>query len=354
MTTGLTVRERGIAAVVVSLAIATGVLHAVASTSLVAFLVATAALAGLAWLVGFATEQLGERFGPSVTGVLQSTLGNLPEFFVVLFALREGQTLVAQTSILGSIFANALLVLGLTFVVGAWRSPDSELRFSTRLPNDTATLLLLAVFIIVLVGLSVAASDRASHHVDAISLVGAFCLLAVYVAWVIPYLRSDAAGDPAHREPPRVGVFTSAGLLAIAGVGAALVSDWFVVSLGPTIDRLGISEAFAGIVIVAIASNAVENAVAPMFAAKGRIDLALSVVKNSVSQIAAFLFPLLVIVSFAFDHHLTFQIDSVMIGALALTAIVVWQITSDGKASLFEGAALIALYVMLSVLALFE
>ena len=89
-----------------------GILRYAGAPALPAFVVATAALAGLAWVVSFATEQVGERFGPAVTGVLQSTLGNLPEFFVVLFALAAGEVIVAQFSIIGSIFANALLVLG--------------------------------------------------------------------------------------------------------------------------------------------------------------------------------------------------------------------------------------------------
>ena len=86
---------------------------------------ATLALAGLAHLVSLATEQVGERFGPAATGLLQSTLGNLPELFVVIFALRAGEVVVAQTSIIGSIFANALLVLGLVIVVGARRRPTA-------------------------------------------------------------------------------------------------------------------------------------------------------------------------------------------------------------------------------------
>ena len=95
------------------------------------FVLATLALAGLAWVVSFATEQLGERFGPGVTGMLQSTLGNLPELFVVIFALQKGELVVAQTAIIGSILANALLVLGLVIVVGARRAPDGVMRFST-------------------------------------------------------------------------------------------------------------------------------------------------------------------------------------------------------------------------------
>ena len=101
-----------------------------------AFVLATLALAGMAWLVSFATDQTGRHVGPGATGVLQATLGNLPEFFVVLFALNAGQLVVAETAIIGSIVVNALLVLGLVIVVGARRSRDGVMRFGPRLPNE--------------------------------------------------------------------------------------------------------------------------------------------------------------------------------------------------------------------------
>ena len=106
-------------------------------------------------------------------------------------------------------------------------------------------------------------------------------------------------------------------LLAVAGAGAAFASDWFVGALEPAIEALGISQAFAGLVIVAIAGNAVENVVGIVLAAKGDADLAISVVKNSVAQVAVFLFPLLVLVSFLFSDHLTFQLAPVYVGAIA-------------------------------------
>ena len=115
----LTNRERLALVVIVVFTAAAGIARYAGATPLLAFAAATVALAGLAYIVSFATEQVGERFGPAVTGLMQSTLGNLPELFVVIFALRAGQTVVAQTSIIGSIFANALLVLGLVIVVGA-------------------------------------------------------------------------------------------------------------------------------------------------------------------------------------------------------------------------------------------
>jgi Ca2+:H+ antiporter len=356
---GLTPLERWTLLLIAALATLAGVANYRAWAAVPRFCLATLALAGLAWVVSFATEQLGERFGPGVTGMLQSTLGNLPELFVVIFALQKGELVLAQTAIVGSVLANALLVLGLVIVVGARRAPDGVMRFSRRLPSDTATLLQVTVFIIVLLGLSLAAHDPASHHVKAISVVGAICLLVVYVAWVVPYLRSyraRGAGDTpgAGRSGPRAGLALTLVLLLAAGGGSAFVSEWFIDALAPAIAQLKLSQAFAGLVIVALAGNAVENTAGVVLACKDRYELAISVVKSSVAQIAAFLFPLLVLVSFALATTLTFALAPVYIGALALAALAVWQVTGDGEAVVFEGLALVALYVILAAFTLYE
>jgi Ca2+:H+ antiporter len=343
--------ETGFLTTTAAITVIAGVAHYADFTAVLAFVLAGLALAGMAWIVSFATEQVGERFGPAVTGFLQSTLGNLPEFFIVIFALRAGQVVVAKTSIIGSLFANALLVLGLVIVVGARHDAEGCMRFRKRLPNDTTTLLLVAVFIIVIVGLTLESGVEASHHVKTISTVGAVCLLVVYGAWVWSYLRADEPREPAHAAKPRLPLAFSLVLLGISGVGAAFVSEWFIDALQPAIDSLGISQAFAGLVIVAIAGNAVENVTGIVLANKGQNDLAISVVKNSVAQIAAFLFPALVLVSLLSAHTLTFGLAPVYIGALFLTAIAIWQITGDGEALLFEGLALIALYVVLATFA---
>jgi Ca2+:H+ antiporter len=343
--------EQRILAAVAALTAAAGALHYGGASGVVTFIVAALALAGLAWIVSFATEQVGARFGPAITGFLQSTLGNLPEFFVVVFALRAGEVLVAKTSLIGSIFANALFVLGLVLIVGA-RAGGGVMRFSPRLPNDTTTLLILAVFIIVVIGQSVQSSNVASHHVTAISVTGAICLLVVYFVWISTYLRSDRPREPAHTPPARVPLQLALTLLAASGVGAAFVSDWFIGALDSAVRSLGVSKEFAGLVLVAIAGNAVENTTGLVLAAKGQADLAISVVKNSVAQIAAFLFPALVLVSLLFKHTLTFELAPVYTGAMLLTAIAIWQITGDGEAAPFEGAALVGLYVVLAAFAL--
>jgi Ca2+:H+ antiporter len=210
------------------------------------FVVGIVALALLAWTIGIGTEAVGARFGPAATGVLQSTLGNLPELFIVVFALRAGEVVVAQTSILGSLLANALLVLGLAIVAGAWRSPQGLMRFHARLPNDTATLLLLVVFMIAVLGASVLIHDPASDNAVTISAIGAALILGVYGAWLVSYLRAGAGQDPAleHRGEPPLAFRPGIGLLALAGVPAAFVSDWFVDAIDPAVESLGISKAF--------------------------------------------------------------------------------------------------------------
>jgi Ca2+:H+ antiporter len=349
-------RTAFILAAVLALAVLAGALHFGDADPVVVFVVAAVALGGLAWAISIATESVGERFGPAVTGALQSTLGNLPELFIVLFALAAGEIVVARTSILGSLFANGLLVLGLVIVAGARAAPDGVMRFRPRLPQDTATLLLLAIGIIVLLGLSHQVGDRASGHEVTISVVGAIVLLVVYGLWVWSYLRSDEPAEEAHvgQARPALPFRPAIVVLAVSGAAAALVSDWFIDALDPAVEALGISKAFTGLVIVAIAGNAVENVVGVTLAAKGKSDLAVSVVKNSVAQIAAFLFPALVLLSLLFDPHLTFVLSPVFIGALVVTALTMWQITGDGEALLFEGAALVGLYVILATVMWFE
>ncbi len=323
-------------------------------SSVVAFVFSTLALAGVAWVVALSIEQVGRRVGPSVTGVMQATVANLPEFFVVIFALRAGQQVIAETAILGSILVNALLVLGLVIIAGARRERDGIMRFSPKLPNDTATLLLVASFIIVLIGLDRSSGNSASRHAETISIIGACVILAVYATWLRQYLTSSDAARPEYAEPPRLSLSTSIVLLLLAGIASAFVSDWFVHALQPTIEKLHISQAFAGLVIVAIAGNAVENVAGIVLAHKGQSELAISIVKNSVSQIAAFLYPMLVLVSLLTATRLSFNLAPVYIGALLGTAVIVWQITGDGEATVFEGTALVATFVIIATVAAFE
>ena len=399
--------ERIVIAVVAVFTVLAGIGHYANWPSIPTFVFATIALAGLAHVEATGVESVGELLGPGIAGFMQASLGNLPELFLVIFALRQGEAVVAQSTVIGSIFSNALLVLGIVIVVGARRAPDGVMRFRHRLPNDTATLLIATTFIIVIVGLSLATHDPASTHVNTVSTIAAIGLLVVYLFWVVPYIRHGeepgdegiSAGETTHRddmlvterrvaraEPHEGGVAVAEAqrvmtgadavaedkdedeaeehhhiplpvgitLLAIGGIGAAFVSDWFVSALAPTVDQLGISRAFAGLVIAAIAGNAVENITAVILASKGQADLAVSVVKNSVGQMAAFMWPALVLISLPLTTKRTFSLHPVYIGALLVTALAMWQITGDGEAVAFEGLALIAIYLTLAGITLYE
>lgn len=349
-------RVTAISAGIVALAAVGGILHYAGAEPVVTFAVTGLALGGAAWMIGAGTDAVSARLGPAPTGVVQSTIGNLPGFFIVLFALSDGELVVAQNSILGGIFANGLLLLGIAILAGALASRRGVMEFEPRLPNDTATLLLLSIFVIVLLGLSDTVGDQASEHQVAISTVGALCLLGVYVTWLIGYLRADPEDRPRLRRTavPTGAVPRGTALLVVASVLSAFLSSWFVDALGPATESLGVSRAFAGLVLVAIASNAVPNAVGVTLAARGDSDLAISVIKNSVAQLAAVVYPALVLISLLFEDRLTFVISPVVIGALALAAIAIWQITGDGRAMAFEGWALVSLYVVLATLTWFE
>ena len=263
-------------------AVLLGVLHHAGAGALVQFFAGIVALALLAWTIGVGTECVGARYGAATTGVLQATLGNLPELFIVIFSLRAGEIVIAQTSILGSLLANALLILGLTILAGAWRSHDGVMRFQTRLPQDTTTLLMLVVFMIAILSTTIAVDAPASQHDVTISAIGAGVILFVYGAWLLNYLRAGVAEGPAiaaHHAPP-LGFSTGLGVLAAAGVAAAFASEWFVSVIDPAVEELGISKAFTGLVIVAIAGNAVEHVVGVQLAWKGQADLAISVVRT--------------------------------------------------------------------------
>ena len=318
------------------------------SAAVLAFGVSAVALATLASVVGAATEQLGERMGPGATGVLQSAIGNLPELFVCIFALRAGLVQVVQAALVGSILANSLLVLGLAFLVGGLRHGTQ--RFSADQPKVIATLTLLAIAALTVPTLVHELHTPADQHAEALSVACAVVLLVVF-ALSIPYsLKSELPAEMEandHDDTPHeiwpVGL--AVGVLAFAGVAAAFVSDWFVAALEPAMKTLGLSETFTGLVVVAIAGNAVENVVGIQLAARNKPDYAVSVILNSSLQVALGLVPVLVILSlFLGGAHLTLILPPLLIVALGFAAALGAVIVYDGESVWLEGVALIGLY----------
>ena len=314
------------------------------------FAASAVGLAGLAAMVGEGTEQLGRRLGPRATGVLQSALGNLPEFFIGIFALRAGLLDVVRAALVGSILANTLLVLGLAFLLGGLRHGPQ--RFGADQTRLISTLLVLAVAALAIPTIATAPGGPAHGHETELSVVVSIVLLVVFAASIPSAIGKGSAVGAVEERPssrPAWPISLALGTLVMAGGGAAFVSDWFVGALRPAMSSLGMSEAFAGLVVVAIAGNAVENLVGvqAMLANKG--DLAISVILNSSLQVALALAPILVLASlFLGGATLTLVVSPLLVAALALTALLAAFVVIDGESTWLEGTALIGLYVILA------
>lgn len=325
------------------------VVHYASLNETLAFAVSGLALAVLAALVGRSVDQLGDRLGAGATGVLHAALGNLPELFVGIFALRQGLVDVVDAAVIGSILSNLLLVLGLSFVVGGLRHGPQ--RFSGNRARTTISLMLLAVAAMLVPSLASYVHTPAAQHEQALSIIAAVVLLAVFLASIPASLaRTDEereADDVGHADlwPMRMAVVT----LAVASLLSAFASDWFVDALTPAIHALNISQTFAGLVIVALAGNAVENVVGIQLAAKGRADYALSVVLNSPLQIALFLAPVLVLLSLVIAGPAFLLVfPPLLVTTLVASVLVVSFVIVDGESDWLEGSALVGLYVVIA------
>ena len=340
------------ASIVAVVAIATTIvafaLNGLGASQTIVFIVSGIALAGLAVLIGQGTDELGQRFGPATTGILQSALGNLPELFISIFALRAGLVVVVQTALIGSILANLLLVLGLAFLIGGLRHGTQT--FHAPSVRTMATLVLLAVAALAIPTLATAPGEPdAGHEID-LSVIVSIVLLIVFAA-SIPFSLRGGRGMSVELEAS-VSAWPlplALGVLAVGAVGAALTSDLFVEALKPTMASLGLSEAFVGLVIVAIAGNAVENLVGIQAAAANKTDLATSLILNSSLQVAIALTPALVLISLVIGGGaLTLVLSPLLLGAVFLAALLAAVIVFDGESTWLEGLALLGLYLIIA------
>jgi Ca2+:H+ antiporter len=338
----------GLSAVLTAVA---GALFYAHASSTATFVISGLALAALAALVGRSVEQVADRLGSGATGVVQSALGNLPELFVCIFALRQGLTKVVEAAIIGSILSNALLVLGLAFMVGGLRNGRQP--FDANRARTTVALMLLAVAAMLVPSLASYVHTPAARHEHALSDIASITLLVVFALSLPASIRrregEASSGEPAGAGEPTWPMWLSIAGLAVAGVLAALVSDWFVDALQPALTSLHITQEFAGLVIVAIAGNAVENVVGIQLAARNQADTALSVILNSPLQIALVLAPVLVLISPVLGGAtFTLVFPPLLVTTVVASILAVSFVIMDAESDWLEGAALIGLYVVIA------
>jgi Ca2+:H+ antiporter len=248
-----------------------------------------------------------------------------------------------QAALVGSVLANSVLVLGIAFLVGGLRNGMQS--FDSPRARMIATLTMLAAAILSVPTLAHAFHTPAASHGRALSFVCAGVLVAVFVVTLPGFLRGGPEEDV---SPPRWSLATTVGALGAAGVGAAFASDWFVAALDPATRAMHMSQAFAGLVVVAIAGNAVENVVGVQLAARGSPDFAISVIVNSALQVALLLTPVLVFASLAFAATLTLVFPTLLAIALLFGGGICALVVYDGESTWEEGAILLGLYVVVA------
>ncbi|MGI8674063.1 MAG: calcium/proton exchanger [Thermoleophilaceae bacterium] len=318
-------------------------------------------------LMGKATEELAARAGSGIGGLLNVTFGNAPELIIAFFALLAGLQEVVKASIVGSIIGNILLVLGASMLVGGWKRESQT--FSRTAANAQSGMLLLAGGALVmpavfqlLHGGGLPAIDAEivnfSPELERLSLGVSILLIFSYVAGLVFSLRTHRAifnpYEGEEEEETSWSVKRSVVMLAVAGGLVGVMSEILVGSISETAEQIGLSEFFIGVFVVAIVGNAAEHWVAVLVAAKDKMDLAVNIAIGSSAQIALFVAPLLVLLSFVFgEQPMALVFNGYEVAALILAIFIAGFVTQDGESNWFEGLQLLVLYAVLGVVFFF-
>ena len=340
------------------------------------FGVSALAIIPLAGLIGEATEQVAHRTSPTVGGLLNATFGNATELIIAVFALRAGLTEVVKASIAGSIIGNALLVLGLAMFLGGWKRTRQY--FDPTHASASAAMLLLAVVALVMPAvfdLVVYGNLRENTSVvQSLSLLVAVVLMLSYLASLVFSLRTQSslfsprprseprdiegavAGIPdqalaedVEEEGPRLSLASSLTLLGIATAVTALVSELLVEGISEATEALGLTEFFVGVIVVAVVGNAAEHFSAVTMEMKNKMDLAVTIATGSSTQIALFVAPVLVMLSFLFGSPMSLVFNAFEIVGITLSVLILSIVSLDGESNWFEGLQLIAVYLILAI-----
>lgn len=255
---------------------------------------------------------------------------------------------MVRAAIVGSILANVLLVLGAAFFAGGIKHGTQK--FGTEAARRVSLLMLLSVAALLIPSLTHALHTPADGHERALSVIVSIVLLIIFAAQLPAALKQESADEAEAPEEGggEWGLPLALGVLAAAGVATAFVSDWFVEALTPAMDSMNISEAFAGLVIVAIAGNAVENVVGIQLALKNRADTALTVIIQSPVQIALVIAPVAVLAAPLVGATFTLVLSPLLIAVLVVAVLITVVVVLDGESNWLEGLCLMGLYALIA------
>lgn len=332
--------------------VAVGLEHLAPERYLLVFATSCLAILPLAGWMGRATEQLAERMGEGVGGLLNATFGNAAELIIALTALRAGLHDMVKASIAGAIVGNILLVLGDSMLAGGLRRREQH--FNPAGARSQATMLTLAAIALVLPAAFRVAAGATPEGLGRLSVAMSVVLLLVYLLFLAFSLVTHSAlfASPHLPEegkaPPSVS--RAAIVLAVATAAIAWMSEIMVGAIEPTAHEFGLSNVFVGVFVVAIVGNAAEHATAVNAAMKDRMDLSLSIAIGASVQVALFVAPLLVLASLFFGPapmDLAFPAGLVL--AVLLSVLITSQVAGDGRSDWLKGVQLLAVYLVLGL-----
>lgn len=321
------------------------------ASPILVFVTAAMAVVPLTILIGHATENLSLRLGETIGGLLNGTMGNVPELIIAISALRKGLEPMVKASLTGTLLSNVLLVLGLSIIAGGTRY--ETLRYNVAFASLSSKLLLLAV-----VGLIVPAIFHFSTKIEVYKFSGGIAgiLFAAYLASLAFTLvthkqlfSTKQAEGPIEKGHAAWSMGRSLGVLAIAAIGLAVESETLTGALKPTARDLGLTATFAGIFLLASVGNISEMINAILFARRGKMDLTLAVTLGSSTQVALLVAPVLILTSHLIGHPMDLFFTQFEVASIAIAVIVAQTMTNDGESHWLEGVMMVAVYAILGV-----
>jgi len=325
------------------------VLELAGANELLIFLIAAGAILPLAGLIGRSTEQLALHTGPRIGGLVNATFGNVTELVIAFFLILDDQVDIVKASLTGSIIGNLLLVLGLSFLLGGLK--HEEQTYNARSASIHATSLVLAVTGLLMPALFALGGRESFAQREVVSATVAAVLMILYAAALLFTLvtHEHLFRTPSPEERPEWSRRKAVGMLLVATAFVALEAEFLVSSLEPALEDLGLSELFVGLIVIPIIGNAAEHSSAIMFALRNKVDVTLEIAIGSSTQIALFVAPALVFISLFVGHPMDFVFSTFEVAAVALSTVLVFMISSDGRSNWLEGAQLTGAYVIMAI-----
>ena len=321
--------------------------------SILLFILYCLTIIALSSYMGRATESLAIVAGPRIGGLLNATFGNAVELIISIFSLKAGLVGVVLASLTGSVLGNLLLVAGLSFFAGGLKFKRQK--FNVYDARHNSGLLMFAIIVAFVIP-EVFSMNMNDTKKLSLSIGISITLILLYLAALLFKLvthrgvyQSDSAAEHHHDEVPEWGKGRAIGVLLIATLAVAYISEHLVHTFEYVAESFGWTELFIGVIIVAIVGNAAEHASAVLMAVKNKMDVAVEIAIGSTLQVAMFVAPVLVLLSLLFDKSMPLLFTWQELIAMASSVLLMVVISNDGETNWFEGLTLLAAYIIMGI-----